>query len=153
PSGRSRGRRMDTTAPSPQATPPAPLFPLPSPQGATPWLTPTQPDPIVLAFMALALVARCARSFPRCPLCEAACSRCASLIARDFAGLLEPLNYHQAAPVLFLWVQLAVTKLLGFSELSLRLVPFLAGLGSIVLFWRLVKRCLTGVPQLLAMAV
>lgn len=32
-------------------------------------------------------------------------------------------------------------------------MPFLAGLGSIVLYWRLVQRCLTGVPRLLAMAV
>jgi hypothetical protein len=141
---------MDTIAASPQT---APLFPLPSPEGSTPWLTPRQLDHLVLAFMILGLVARCVRYFLRFPLWEDECFLCANLIDRDFAGLLEPLNYHQAAPVLFLWIQLAVTKVLGFSELSLRLVPFLAGLGSILLFWRLVKRCLTGVPQLLAMAV
>src|SRR5947209_11530622 len=144
---------MDTTAPLPQGAQTAPLFPLPSPEGSTPWLTPRQLNRWVLAFMILGLVARCVRYFLRFPLWEDECFLCANLIDRDFAGLLEPLNYHQAAPVLFLWIQLAVTKLLGYSELSLRLVPFLAGLGSIVLFWRLVKRCLTGVPQLLAMAV
>src|SRR5437764_359849 len=130
--GRSRGPRMDTIAPSPQATP---LFPLASPEGSTPWLTPRQLNRWVLAFVVLGLVARCVRYFLRFPLWEDECFLCVNLIDRDFAGLLEPLNYRQAAPVLFLWLQLAVTKLLGFSELSLRLVPFLAGLGSIVLFW------------------
>jgi hypothetical protein len=144
---------MDTTALSPESAHSAPLFPLSSPEGSTPWLTPRQLNRAVLAFMILGLVARCVRYFLRFPLWEDECFLCANLIDRDFAGLLEPLNYHQAAPVLFLWIQLAVTKLLGFNELSLRLVPFLAGLGSIVLFWRLVQRCLTGVPQLLAMAV
>lgn len=144
---------MDTILPPPQAAQTAPIFPLASPEGSTPWLTPRQLDRWVLAFMILGLVARCVRYFLRFPLWEDECFLSANLIDRDFAGLLEPLNYHQATPVLFLWMQLAVSKLFGFSELSLRLVPFLAGLGSIVLFWRLVKRCLTGVPQLLAMAV
>jgi hypothetical protein len=147
---------MDTTAPlpqTPQAPQPAPLFPLASPEGNTPWLTPRQLDRWVLAFVILGLVARCVRYFLRFPLWEDECFLCANLIDRDFAGLLEPLNYHQAAPVLFLWLQLIVTKLFGFSELSLRLIPFLAGMGSIVLFWRLVQRCLCGVPRLLAMAV
>jgi hypothetical protein len=129
------------------------LFPLASPEGQKPWLTPRQLDYWVLAFVVLGLAARCIRYFLRFPLWEDECFLCANLIDRDFAGLLEPLNYHQAAPVLFLWLQLAVTKVLGFNELALRLVPFLAGLGSIVLFWRLVVRCLDGVPRLLAMAV
>jgi hypothetical protein len=107
----------------------------------------------VLAFVVLGLAARCIRYFLRFPLWEDECFLCANLIDRDFAGLLEPLNYRQAAPLLFLWMQLAITKVFGFNEMALRLVPFLAGIGSILLFWRLVVRCLDGVPRLLAMAV
>jgi hypothetical protein len=107
----------------------------------------------VLAFVILGLAARCVRYFLRFPLWEDECFLCVNLIDRDFRGLMQPLNYHQVAPLLFLWMQLAVVKLFGFNEMSLRLVPFLAGLGNIVLFWRLACRCLDGVPRLLAVAV
>jgi hypothetical protein len=130
-----------------------PLLPLPDPEGSHPLLGRRRLDQLVLAFVVLGVVARCVRYFLRFPLWEDECFLCVNLIDRDFAGLLQPLNYHQVAPVFFLWVQLAVVKVLGFNEMSLRLVPFLAGLGSILLFWRLACRCLTGLPRLLAVAV
>jgi hypothetical protein len=129
------------------------LLPLPDPQGSRPLLSQRRLDQLVLAFIVLGVVARCVRYFLRFPLWEDECFLCVNLIDRDFRGLLEPLTYHQVAPVLFLWVQLAVVKVLGFNEMSLRLVPFLAGLGSMLLFWRLACRCLTGLPRLLAVAV
>jgi hypothetical protein len=130
-----------------------PLLPLASPEGASPWLTPRRLDRWVLAFVILGLAARCVRYFLRFPLWEDECFLCVNLIDRDFRGLMQPLIYHQVAPLFFLWMQLAVVKLFGFNELSLRLVPFLAGLGNILLFWRLAHRCLDGVPRLLAVAV
>ena len=57
-----------------------------------------------------------------------------------FAGLhqlLRPLRFDQVAPPLFLWGEEAVYRTLGGSELSLRLLPLLAGLGSLFLFARL----------------
>ena len=36
-----------------------------------------------------------------------------SLLTRDFAGLLRPLEYYQIAPVGFLWAELAVVRALG----------------------------------------
>jgi hypothetical protein len=110
-------------------------------------------DQLVLVFIVLGVVARCVRYFLRFPLWEDECFLSVNLIDRDFVGLLQPLSYHQVAPVFFMWVQLAVVKVLGFNEMSLRLVPFLAGLGSILLFWRLACQCLTGLPRLLAVAV
>ena len=65
-----------------------------------------------------------------------------SVMTRDFLGLTKPLEYHQIAPVGFLWIELAVIRLLGASEWALRLVPFLAGVGSLLLFWRLATRTL-----------
>jgi hypothetical protein len=131
----------------------APLFPLAAPEGSQAWLSPRRLNRLVLAFVVLGLAARCLRYILRFPLWEDECFLCVNLMDRDFRGLMEPLTYHQVAPVFFLWIQLAVVKLFGFHELSLRLVPFLAGLGSIVLFWRLACRCLDGVPRLLAVAV
>ena len=144
---------MGTSATLPSATPDAPPFPLATPEGSATWLTPRRLDRWVLAFVVLGLAARCIRYFLRFPLWEDECFLCANLMDRDFRGLMQPLNYHQVAPLFFLWIQLAVVKVLGFHELSLRLVPFLAGLGNILLFWRLARRCLDGVPRLLAVAV
>jgi hypothetical protein len=144
---------MATVTPTSQNTAVTPIFPLASPEGATPWLTQRGLDRWVLAFVILGVAARCVRYFLRFPLWEDECFLCTNLIDRDFAGLLDPLNYHQAAPVLFLWLQLVVSKIFGFHEMSLRLVSFVAGIGSIFLFWRLVRQCLSGTPQLLAMAV
>jgi 4-amino-4-deoxy-L-arabinose transferase-like glycosyltransferase len=144
---------MQAVAPSAQVANDTPIFPLPSPEGTTPWLTPRQLDRWVLAFVILGLAARCVRYFLRFPLWEDECFLCANLMDRDYDVIFESLNYHQAAPMLFLAMQLTVIKLLGFHEMALRLIPFLAGLGSILLYWRLVQRCLDGVPRLIAMAV
>jgi hypothetical protein len=144
---------METTAQSTQAVQSPGLFPLASPEATCPWLTPRQLNRWVLAFVILGLAARCVRYFLCFPLWEDECFLCANLIDRDYASLLEPLNYRQAAPILFLWLQHTVTRLLGYEEMTLRLIPFLAGIGSILLYWRLVLRCLDGVPRLLAMAV
>jgi len=54
------------------------------------------------------------------------------------------------APLLFLWTQLTVVKLLGFSEYTLRLFPLLCGIGSLLLFADLARRLLKGLPLLLA---
>ncbi len=56
--------------------------------------------------------------------------------ARDFAGLVRPLDYDQAAPPLFLAVEKLATSVIGMSELSLRLFPMIAGIAVLFLtFW------------------
>lgn len=52
---------------------------------------------------------------------------------RGFAGLLRPLDYGQAAPVGFLWLERACLDVLGNSEMALRLVPFAASLATMAL--------------------
>ena len=142
---------MDTAVNSPSHS--DRLFPLPSPDEARTLLSSRRLKQLTLAFLLLGLLARCVRYFLRFPLWEDECFMCANLIDRDYRGLLEPLHYHQVGPILFLWVQLTVTKLFGYTEMTLRLVPFLAGLGSMVLFYRLARICLTDVPRLLAVAL
>jgi 4-amino-4-deoxy-L-arabinose transferase-like glycosyltransferase len=102
--------------------------------------------------VALAIVVRCVRYFARFPLWEDECFLGVSLYQRDFLGLLQPLEYHQVAPFLFLWLEKAVVALFGFNELALRLPAFLASLASIGLFIHLGRRLLTGPVLLFAVA-
>ena len=59
---------------------------------------------------------------------------------RSFAGLVQPLADHQTAPLGYLWAARAATELFGVSELSLRLVPLLAGCGLLFAIWGLGRR-------------
>ncbi len=76
-----------------------------------------------------------------------------SLLDRNYLGLTRPLRYVQVAPVLFLWVELTAYRLLGGSELALRLFPFLAGLGALALFWRFVRSSLSPLAGGLALGI
>lgn len=49
----------------------------------------------------------------------------------------EPLLRKQVAPVAYVLLTKAITNVFGMSEFSLRLLPFLCGLASLILFWRL----------------
>jgi uncharacterized membrane protein len=62
-----------------------------------------------------------------------------NLYERGFLALLKPLDYEQFAPPLFLWVSKLNSIIFGFSEISLRLFPFICGLFSIFLLIYLVK--------------
>ncbi len=57
-----------------------------------------------------------------------------NVLDKDFAGLLGPLLFSEAAPPLFLWAERAVVLLLGDSTYALRLLPFLAGCAALLLF-------------------
>jgi len=76
-----------------------------------------------------------------------------NFLNRDYLGLLKPLDYRQVAPILFLWSELTVYHLLGGSELAIRLLPFLAGLGSLFLFWRLARSSLSSTGTLMAVGI
>jgi hypothetical protein len=65
-----------------------------------------------------------------------------NLVERGYAGLRWELAYRQMAPLLFLWVEKAVYEWAGPSALCLRLLPLLAGVAGLVLFWGLARRCL-----------
>ncbi|HET8624042.1 MAG TPA: glycosyltransferase family 39 protein [Gemmatimonadales bacterium] len=63
-----------------------------------------------------------------------------NLGTRSYAGLLQPLDYDQAAPPLFLWLAKLCVALGGMNEYALRAVPFLAGLVIPVLVFALADR-------------
>ncbi|HET6883184.1 MAG TPA: glycosyltransferase family 39 protein [Pirellulales bacterium] len=123
-----------------------------APTAVEPWLSASQSERLIWAFVALAIITRGVRFLLRFPLWEDECFLVSNFIDRDFANLLEPLNYHQVAPLGFLAAELAAVKLLGFNEWSLRLVPFAAGIASVLLFRRLAGQLVEGPAKLIAVA-
>src|SRR6266850_277045 len=62
---------------------------------------------------------------------------------RTYSGLLQPLSYDQASPVGFLMLERLAVQAFGDNEYALRLVPLLAGVLSLVLFFWLATKCLS----------
>lgn len=59
-----------------------------------------------------------------------------NFLLRDFRGLIDPLWYGQIVPLLFMWAELAISRVLGVHELGLRLLPCVAGVAAVLVFWR-----------------
>jgi hypothetical protein len=104
------------------------------------------------AFLVVGVVLRVVRYLTCQPLWGDEAFLAASFIDRGFADMLEPLEYHQVAPVLFLWIELAMVRLLGFSEWALRLFPLVAGIASLFLMRHLARLCTRGPAAVLAVA-
>ena len=75
-----------------------------------------------------------------------------SVIERDYRGLLAPLSYSNVSPPLFLWMTKFIDSLFR-SDWAARMVPFLAGLGSVGVFWLICRDTLRGTARWLALAV
>jgi len=97
----------------------------------------------------LGLAARLLRYALGFPLWEDECFLSYNL-DRGWGGLMQPLWCHQTAPLLLLWAQYLLTRWLGFSELSLRLLPFLASLAGLLVFAHMARRLLKGTALVLA---
>jgi hypothetical protein len=78
---------------------------------------------------------------------------CLNLMDRDWAGLAGRLRFEQVAPLLFLWGEKAAYLALGGAELSLRLLPLVAGLASLLLFARLARLTLRPAAALAATGI
>lgn len=117
------------------------------------WLTHSQERRALWALVGLGLVVRAFRYFTRFPLWEDECFLNWNYVGSSYADLLGPLHPRQVAPVLYLWTQLTVVKLLGFSELVLRLTTFVGGCAVLVLFPRFAGRFVRGVPLLIAVGL
>ena len=72
---------------------------------------------------------------------------------RSYAALFPPLDQAQSAPVLFLWAEKLVVDVLGWSELTLRAIPLLAGIATVVLMVPVARRLAPPRAALLAVAL
>ena len=67
-----------------------------------------------------------------------------NLQERSYGELLGSLNYDQAAPPLFLWIEKFALETLGNNEYSLRLYPLLGGLLSLIVFYHFTRKYALG---------
>ena len=74
-----------------------------------------------------------------------------NILNRSYSSLIKPLDYDQGAPLGFLFVERFVGTHLGFGESALRLIPLLAGMASLYLFYKVAQRTL--LPRSLWIAV
>ncbi len=73
-----------------------------------------------------------------------------NLIHRQYAELLRPLDYHQGAPLGFLFVERFLVLHWGPSEYTLRFLPLLAGIASLFMFYGVARRVVS--PAAVAIA-
>lgn len=90
-----------------------------------------------ITLVAVGVLWRTVRYLGQFPLWGDEAFVCLNLLDRRYGELIQPLRFGQVAPLLFLWGEATVYHLLGSAEWALRLLPFLAGLGSLAVFWRL----------------
>ncbi|MGF1537804.1 MAG: hypothetical protein ACFB4J_15175, partial [Elainellaceae cyanobacterium] len=75
-----------------------------------------------------------------------------NLVNRTYPELFQVLDYDQVAPVGFLLVEKAIAQVLGTSEAALRLLPLLAGIGTLAVAYVLARRVLSPVAVPIALA-
>jgi len=75
-----------------------------------------------------------------------------NLVTRTFAGLTQPLDYHQAAPIGFLFIEKLAVIIFGNNEYSLRLFPLLSSVAAAFLIYRIAREYL-GLAGMLAVAL
>jgi hypothetical protein len=97
---------------------------------------------LALALLALGVVCRLVRYGLHFPFWGDETALCVNFLERGYLGLTRQLECNQVAPLFFLWGELTAYRLLGSSELALRLPPLLAGLASLGLFWHLARTTL-----------
>ncbi len=107
----------------------------------------------IAVFIAAGIALRLVRYLLRFPLWADESFMAVNLLHRGYAELMQPLDCHQVAPLLFLWSELTVVKLLGFNEWSLRLLPMLSGLISVFLFHRLARQLVSGTALVMAVGI
>jgi len=76
-----------------------------------------------------------------------------NILHRPWAGLLRPLDNHQGAPLIFLLLEKLASLRLGSSEYALRLLPLLAGIVSMLLFYKLATRAISGIAIPIALGL
>jgi hypothetical protein len=106
-----------------------------------------------LIVIALGLVWRTVRYLLAFPLWGDEAFVAVNFLARDLAGLSHGLEFGQVAPPGFLWAEWGIARVLGSSEWALRLIPFLASVGALLLFWRFCRKVATRRVTLVAVAL
>ncbi len=116
-------------------------------------LRPLRYGHLLLALVALGLLWRVVRYAMAFPVWGDEAFVAVNFFYRDFAGMIDPLIYGQIVPLVFMWLELAAARTLGYSELALRLVPFVAGVLGLLLYVRFARQVLKRRAALLAIGI
>ena len=76
-----------------------------------------------------------------------------NIVDRSVGGLLQPLDYHQEAPLGFLMLTKICVITLGNTEVAFRLIPMLASIASLGLFCIIGRRFLTPVATVAGLSL
>lgn len=76
-----------------------------------------------------------------------------NVMHHSYPGLLQPLDFNQAAPVGFLFISKFFTDLLGHTEYVLRLFPLICGMGAVFLFYLIIVELLERRTRLVSLAL
>lgn len=111
--------------------------------------------PVFWAFVAVGIGAtwRLVRYLLQFPIWGDESFVCVNFLDTSYGKLIGPLRVGQICPLPFLWSELTLYHWLGPAEWVLRLLPFVAGLAALALFWPLCRRVLPPVPAALALAL
>lgn len=93
--------------------------------------------------IAIGIVLRIAQFLYNRSLTEGEAALALNIVKRSYLDLLKPLDYFQAAPVGFLFIERCAVNVLGTNEYALRLFPLIAGIIALAFFYHLAKRILT----------
>ncbi len=149
--GRIGFRRQGLASPGPHVRPAQPVIALPE-------RVAIRPERFVVARAMWAVVIsgllwRTVRYALAFPLWGDEAFLAVNFLTRDLGGLACPLEFDQIASPGFLWVEWLVSRWLGSAECALRFVPYLAGVTSLLLFWRFCRGVATRRVTLVAIAV
>jgi uncharacterized membrane protein len=71
----------------------------------------------------------------------------------SYAQLLNPLEFLQIAPIGFIYLTKCLINIFGSNEYIFRLIPLLAGIGSLLIFYRLANLVLSAGSSLIAIFI
>jgi len=100
---------------------------------ATLIVRPRRPFPWTVFLVAVGLLLRLLHYLRDPALWHDEAALIVNVLGKNFHELLGPLFFFEAAPPLFLWLERACVLFLGDGTYSLRLLPFLASCGSLLL--------------------
>jgi hypothetical protein len=106
-----------------------------------------------IAGVAFGLIVRLVQYLSNRSLWEDEANLALNLVNRSYTELLQPLDYNQAAPPGFLWIEKAAIQFFGNTEYALRLFPLIAGSVSLIAFYQLATRYAVGVAVPIAIAL
>ncbi len=109
-------------------------------------------NPLVGFLIAFGVVLRVGRYLHDRSLWLDEASLALNLTSRSYSHLVGRLDFDQGAPFGFLMLEKLAISTLGDSERVFRLLPLLAGIASLFVFWRVASRFLDQSSALLALA-